>query len=330
MYISPAVKIVLENAKTFSERNEVFELLLENKNPYVSNTLVTNLYKSVLDKSYIDFGSIPESKGDLTKYEGYKNMMEVISIVKELSEKYDTKIPELNIVETAIENIITYRDIFEKGFKMNKSFIILQYNTLVLSCVHAVSSILISYVDFVKRPDKVEFSIINNSKFHLDKLLFKNLEDFNESVKKGDFGKVLRNTLNEGSMNFTGTLFVGTMGIVLSLMVVIPLIRELIFLFYYSRTKVSQYLEHQAEFLEMNKNNIQLSNLPANKKKEIIEKQEKLADKLREISEFFRVSHKMSENKAVIQMDKENKTWTLSELKSSSVSTDDNTGIRLL
>ncbi|NNV04712.1 hypothetical protein, partial [Brevibacillus sp. MCWH] len=127
MYISPAVKIVLENAKTFSERNEVVELLLENKNPYVSNTLVTNLYKSVLDKSYIDFGNIPESKGDLTKYEGYKNMMEVISIVKELSEKYDTKIPELNIVETTIENIITYRDIFEKGFKMNKSFIILQY-----------------------------------------------------------------------------------------------------------------------------------------------------------------------------------------------------------
>lgn len=329
MKINPVLKILLENAKTFSERNEITGLMESEMNS-VTSAMVSNLYKSAIEKSYINFENIPESKGDLTRYEGYKSMVGSIALLKELCKKHNVKIAELETVETAMNNIITYRDAFEKGFKLEKEFIMLQYNILVYACVEALSVIISSYVDFVKRPDRVEFVLNKNPRHHHGFLLMKNLEFFNMAVKKGEFSKVLNGVINSGKEGFTGAESILIPAFIIGAVAsIVPLIRELIFVFYYSRMKLSDYLEHQATFLEINKQNIQASNLPAKQKNEIIKKQTKYIEKLRRISESIKVDGTMSENKATIELNKENKAWTINDVKSQAASMD-TTGFQLL
>lgn len=328
MQINPVLKILLENAKTFAERNEITGLMESEMNS-VTSAMVSNLYKSAIEKSYINFENIPESKGDITRYEGYKSMVESISLLKELCKKHNVKISELETVETAMNNIITYRDAFEKGFKLEKEFIMLQYNILVYACVEALSVIISSYVDFVKRPDRVEFVLNKNPRQHHGFLLMKNLESFNMAVKKGEFSKVLNGVINSGKEGFTGAESILIPAFIIGAVAsIVPLIRELIFVFYYSRMKLSDYLEHQATFLEINKQNIQASSLPAKEKNEIIKKQTKYIEKLRKISETIKVDGTMSENKATIELNKENKAWTIDDVKTQAASAA--TGFQLL
>ena len=80
------IDTLLENATSFSERSEITSLT-EAETYKVSNIMVANLYQSVLDKSYIDFDDIPRSKGDITHYSGYKNMISSISTIKDIATK---------------------------------------------------------------------------------------------------------------------------------------------------------------------------------------------------------------------------------------------------
>lgn len=322
-------KILLENTTTFAERNKIFALT-EGETSAVDNTMVSNLYKSAVNKAHVDFEDIPESKGDITKYSGYTSMLSVISILKTLSAKSNVKINELDIIETSLSNIVGYRDKFEKGFQLDKEFIILQYNSLVYACVESVSVVIASYVDYIKRPDRVDFGIVKDPKINPGYLCLRNLSAFNESVKQGDFAKVMSAVINAGKQSFVGVddIIVPTL-IIGGVIALVPIIRELIFYFYYSRMRTSDYLKQQAAFLDMNKNNVQSANLPAAKKKEVLKKQQDAAVLLNSLSDKIKVDRINTENKVNTEINTENKNWTLSNIQSQSASTDKN-GLSLL
>ena len=323
-----AMKILLENAKTFAERNKI-HALMESEMHAVNNAMVTNLYKSAIEKSHIDFEDIPQSRGDVTKYAGYKSMLQTISLLQEIAAKNNTRIGELDIVETALSNIVAYRDLFEKGFAFQKEFVILQYNTLVYACVEALSTIISSYVDFIKRPDRVEFTIIRD-KTRGGNLCIVNLEKFNLSVKQGDFSRVLNSVINTGKEGFVGVNTVMIPAIVVgSVLALVPLIRELIFLFHYSRMRLSDYLEQQATLLEINRQSIEASNMPAKKKNEVLKKQAEYIEKLRHMSNKIKVDRVTSETKATGEMSKQNKAWTIDTVKTQAASMDQG-GFQLL
>lgn len=93
--------------------------------------------------------------------------------------------------------------------------------------------------------------------------------------------------------------------------------------------KISDYLAQQAMLLEINKQNVQASTVPAKQKNEIIKKQSQHIDKLRRISDSIKVDSKLSDQKASIEMKKENKNWTIDEVQSQAASVDNN-GFQLL
>jgi hypothetical protein len=327
--MNPVLSILVENAKTYAERNEIFSLT-ESGLDNVNNTMIANLYKSAIDKSYIDFEDIPQSKGDITKYSGYRSMMSVVNIIKEITTKSGIKIPELDTVDTALSNIVTYRESFEKGFKLDKEFVILHYNILVYACVESISSIISSYVDFIKRPDQIEFMLIKNTKVG-NSWCIDNLNKFNMSVKKGDFSKAINGVNNSGKEGFVGVddLIIPTL-IIGGVLVLVPIMRQLIFFFYYSKMRLSDYLKQQAMFLEINKQNLEAnSNIPAKKKNEIIKNQEKAINDLNSLSDKVKVNNTMTQNKASTELNKENKSWTIGDVKSQAASTDQN-GFKLL
>lgn len=322
-----AIKLLLENAQTYKERGEV-TALTENETARVSNVMVSNLYQSAINKSHVDFDDIPESKGDITKYSGYRSLTDTHTLLKSLAEKSNVKIPELDVVETALRNLISYADTFKRGFAMGKEFIILEYNVLTHALVEGTSVIISSYVDFVKRVDKQEFVILK-SPDRPGSLALTNLAKFNDTVKNGSFGK-LNNQILSGKDNFVGTgTIVGAAAIIGVALTIVPLIRELIFLFYFSRMRLSEYLKQQAALLEINKANIELSSLPASRKKEVLSKQNKTIRQFQEWSDKVKVNKTIAEPKATEALKKENSGYRVSDLVSSSASEDER-GFQLL
>lgn len=315
MYNDFTTKLLLENCSSFAERREIFSLT-ESEINGVQNGMINKLYTSALNKAHVDFEDIPESKGDITKYSGYKPMVETLQILSQLAERSKQKIPEIAVVQNALDNIVSLRDLFEKGFKLNKEFIILQYNSLVSSCVISTSSLISSYVDYMKNVNNVEFIIIN-PKNNSGKICINSLKDFNKSVISGEFRKVLNVVINNDSEAFLGTATVITTIVIASVIATVIIMRNIIFYIYYSRVKIAEYMRVQALFLELNKSSInsQSYNVPASKKKEVLKKQKRLINELKKIADQIDVSDRMATNNLQTNMKKENSSWKLDDVK---------------
>lgn len=310
-----AIDLLLENATSFKEKAEI-HALTESEVKQINNSMITNLYKSAMDKGYVNFDEIPDTKGDITKFSGYDNLLGSINLLKELSGRTNIKIKEVAIVETALMNIRTYKGQFERGFALNHGFVKMQYNSLVYACLESTSQLISSYVDFVKRVDRTEFTLIRG-KGNAGALCIKNLEHFNESVKKGDFNKVMQHLLQNGRENFLGGsgVLTGAVAITILTASIIPIMRELVYYFYHSRMVVSEYLQHQAMFLEMNRVNVESSSLPAKERNIIIKKQTEYVKKLNKLSEKIKVNGVITNKTANDELKKENKEWTLDNIR---------------
>ena len=99
-----------------------------------------------------------------------------------------------------------------------------------------------------------------------------------------------------------GGIAIGLIGVIL---VLIPVLRELIFLFYYMRMRVSDFFDIQADLLQMNAYSIEANTtLDKDEQKKIMAKQLKYVDRFRKISNTFSIDVK----KAEASSDKEKKS----------------------
>ena len=306
-------KILLRNATSFKDRNTIITMEAAEEER-VDNVMVAKLYELAISKAKIDFDDIPSSKGDITKYVGYTTMVDGLNLVKDLAKQQNVKIKEIEIVETAINNIVTYRAQFTKGFLIDKEIIMLMYNLLVSACVTATSVIISSYVDFIKSPTKVEFTIVKGSNA-MTHTSIQSLIQFNACVKSGDFGKVI-NTVSGDKENLLGGSTLIPIMILGGLAMIVPLLRELTYYFYFSRMKTSDFLRHQAELLEINKDAVKGSNLPAAKKKEVLRKQAQAAKRMTDFADRIAVDSRGTEKMVKNQIEQENKTINIKDVQS--------------
>ena len=317
--------LLLENCTTFKDRNEV-HALTESQHAKVSNVVLSNLYKSIIEKGHVDFESIPVSRGRISKYDGLENMLASLQIVDEIANKTTIKVPEVKIIQDAIANIEACGDLFEKGFRYDKEFIMMTYSSLVLACVESTSGILSSYIDFMKRPDQIQFKVLDPKGKPYAKLITI-LDNFNNSVKSGEFRRTMAHVLETEGNNLVGMTATAAIGKSLvflgGLALIIPAIREIIFMFYYSRMRVSEYLKQQAMFVNAHRVNVEMNAaIPARKKQEILKKQEKMINDLNKISEKIRVDYAVSSNKANAEIAGANKKFTLNDTQASASSMD--------
>ena len=230
-------------------------------------------------------------------------MMECVDILKNLLKEFKESTSTILEVEKAINNIKKRKELFQKGFRYNVELPIVIYSTMTLSVISSISFLISSCVEYIKMPNKDSFDIVVDRVALVkskDNLLFKNLSRFNEACVKGQIDTAINDVmkgLEKGLVGEYGFL-VGATALVVLITCIIPLLRELIFFFYYSRTRVSDYFEVQANLLQMNIYNLQSNQeIDKDKKTKIIKKQSKLVDKFRKISNFFAVKAKESENK---------------------------------
>lgn len=306
--------ILYENATTFKEREAVTGLL-ENERTDVTNKMLTDLYQSTINRADIDFDTIPDSKGNVLKYSGYTKMDSVLTLIEEMSVAQNVKVPEVLVVRETLNSLVRMDTQFERGFALDKDILILTYNTIVHACVVSTSEIISSYVEFIKSPDQLEFKLLK-APDRQGISMVSNLERFNAIVKSGEFTKMSSGIIKTDANQLIGLddFFIPAI-VVGGALTIIPLIRELIFGFYYSRMKTSEYLAQQSALLEINKAAIESSGRTMKDKRAIIKRQEKVAHRLDMLSDKVSVQSKMSKKEATVNMKKEESKWRIEPVK---------------
>ena len=282
-------------------------------------SLTSKLYDNIVEKvDDIDFGDLPRTKGNFRALPNYDKIVGCVDTLKKILIQYKQKTDPIDTIELAIENINLKKDLFEKGYKYNVELPMLVYNTIGLSIISSISLMISTTIEFIKSPNNDGYQItldqvaLIKTKNHL---LFENLKKFNEACRKGDLDKALDFTIKSNVKGFTGMEYgfiAGGIALIAIILNIIPILRELVFFFFYTRTRVSDYFDVQADLLQMNAHNLEANNTTDLKDKErIIKQQLRIADVFRRIANAIAVDSKRSEvaaTKDIVQSDKKIKT----------------------
>lgn len=295
--------------------------ILEDATSPITKKYREKLYQSIVDRSHVDFGDIPKSKGDIVKYSGYSTMIETLNILIALGndEKSKELVDYATIVLTAIENIKKAKSVFVKGFAKKEKYVILDYNLYAYTCVQATTSIITAFVNDIKTESSKMKIELKNTKYSANLFYIDSLREFNNINKDGKYAKYLAAILENGRENLFGiddSILVGAGAIVLVALSIIPLTRKLIYCFKELRRKLSQTLETQAYFLELNKNCIEFNTtIDEKKKKKIIQRQEKVRNVLLSLSDRLKIEDVKAQSTSKKEIDRDNKTMTIDGIR---------------
>ena len=303
-------------------------LLLEDVNSPVTRQFNTDILQAVIDKGHIDFGDIPRSAGDITRYSGYTTMMTTLETINKLAvdQKNATVLGYVNTIKDAVGFLRELSPVYQKGFRTKTDYVALEYNSFVYFCVQATTALIYSFVEIIKFPDKDGMNVVlRNTKIRADEFYFEQLANYVTAQKSlgGKYAKTLDALCENGTNKFTGVELVGLSAIMIGVAAIVPITREIIYQIYNIRTKVSEFLEVQARFLEANKACVENNaNLTADKKKDILKKQENLAQNLRKLSDKVKIKAAKAVFDSKRDINDDNKKLSLNNIKDE-VSTSD-------
>ena len=284
-------------------------------------SLTSKLYDNVVDRvDDIDFGEIERTRGDIEKLPNFSTLHECLNNMARLLIEFKQDTKPVDTIAESISDIIESRGIWTKAYAVNAELPMITYNTIVLAIIEATSYMVSMCVEFVKSPSQdtmqimIDKSALTKSKGHL---LFKNLESFNDAYRKGQVEKAMnhvlddavsKKTIDSSKKNFIGGIgfytggaaVAAVIGVAGLLFCIIPIIRELIFLFFYYRVKISDFFEVQADLLQVNSYNVQNNRLDLTKdeRKKIASKQMKVADDFRKVARKIAVDGAQAEKSA--------------------------------
>lgn len=291
--------------------------------------LTSKLYDQIVSKvDQIDFGTIPRSRGDITKIENYAQLMECISILRGILEQSKENTTPIDVVQTAVENLRTRSRMFMKAFATGVEMPILVYNTVTLAAVSSISFLIASCIEYIKNPGSETFEIsIDRTAYYKtkDNLLFENLRAFNEGCRKGEVDEALNGVLKNFRIRAEATadvmedpmdpitddqstvvhdendplredMDIGLLAIPIAIIrCIIPFLRSLVYFFFHARQSMSDYMAIQAELIEMNAYKVQYNtDIAVDKRKDIYNRQMKIASSLRNISNKFSLTYNKS------------------------------------
>lgn len=288
----------------------------------VLTSLTSKLYDNIINKvDDIDYGDIPMSKGDITKLDNYPKIIECIQLMRDLLKEYKQDTAPIEEIALAVSNVESRKDLFGRGYRYNSELVMVTYCNTVLSIIASISYMIASAVEFIKTPKEESFKIAldkvgyNKSK---DYVLYDCLKKFNNACKDKSLDKALEGILQSKVKNLSGLAAgVGASMVVIGgvILVIIPIIKEMIFLFYYTRMRVSEFFDIQADLLQLNAYNIQSSEAKLSEDKEqIVSKQMKIVEMFRKASNFFTIQTKKAEMETDREFKENDKKYKIDEV----------------
>ena len=319
----PEVEKFFVETFDYKDQNTRRQLISMNEVDHNSilTSLTSKLYDQIVSKTHhIDYGDIPKTKGDITKLTNFDSMIETLGIIKGIVKEYKQDPTPVDTISVAISNIQARKDMFERAFRYDCEFPMLMYNNVVMAIVASISFMITASIEFIKAPKDESFTIqldkvsYNKSK---DGLLYSGLEKFNKACQNGDFDKAMNMIIDKRVKKFIGGatgIMVGA-AIITTLLIItniIPILRELTYMFYYIKVSINDFFDVQADLLTMNAYNLQHNDtFNEDEKKEIVEKQMKIATTFRAIANKFAIDYKKAEVQATKDIEKTGKKYKL-------------------
>lgn len=320
IYDMPCGDIILEELNTMmlaqdpKDRMHYVDAVLESVlSPAGKSKLIQQLYVDIIQKSNIDFGKIPQSKGNLTGYEYYDPMVKSIDALNTLfNDGSNKKVEELDLTNRLHDLIVECRDDFEYGYKFDVQIVQITYCLLVMSLYDMIGLCINKYTNYMKDIKGVEFKF-TQAKTNKN-LLLKYVRDFIKGYDSGEWTKMMISfkkhptevksmALNNGKategfadvvkagisagVGYVGAAAglagaIGTVwGVIWVSLTIFFAIRGLIYLAYYVPFKINAYIKVQADFL---KYAIEKDNEPSSTS---VESQKKFLSKLESLSTFI-------------------------------------------
>lgn len=271
--------------------------------------LTNKLYEKIEAKvTDVDFGTIPQSKGDFLKIDNIQMVQDALSDMKKIYQEYKQPLTHIEVVEDAIENMIELKNEFTRCFMTNTSLGIIIYNTTAMSIISSVSLLISTTIDFIVDPrsKSVEVSIdkvgVRQSK---DLLQLNCLIEFNNLCKANKLKKALNDLIKANAKNLVGVSALAIIGVSIGLVfTIVPIMRELIYYFYYCRASVAEYFETQIAMLSLNAARLETAGDP-----KTANEQRKYVDRFRKIADFLSVDAKEAAQKSNkdVEVDKKEK-----------------------
>lgn len=298
----------------------------------VLTALTSKLYDNIVSKvDDIDYGDIPATKGDITELPNYQKLEECTSLLRDILKEYKQDTGPIDEIATAISNVSTRKSTFEKAFKYNVELPTIMYNNVVLTIISAVSYMIATTIEFMKTPNRDSFQITLDKVAYAktkNNMLYQNLKKFNKCCKNGDFDKAMDHVIKHrvdklveqnlgeaaatiGAISVAGAVALG----VLVVLNIIPILREMVFFFYYSRMRVSDFFDIQADLLQMNAYNVENNSAKTNEDKErIVSKQLKIVELFRKIANKISFTGRKAEVESTKEIANSSKKMKIGEL----------------
>lgn len=286
----------------------------------ILQSLTSKLYQIIIKKvDQIDFGDIPKTKGDITKLQNFDELIDSCNVMKDIVIHYGQNHAPIQTILDAINNIRDRKNMFEKAFMLNLEMPVVTYNVMVLSCVSAISYMISVCIEYIKSSDNSTFEIALDKVAYTkskDNLLLNNLGKFNKSCIKGEFDKSINYLIDNKMDKFLGASSIALAMVAFCILItnVLPFIRELIYFFYLTRQNISDYFETQADLLQMNTQNMDLSEMTPETKDKVVKKQMKIVDKFRKISNVFSIKLKKGERDTMNEINSDKRKYNIDDV----------------
>ena len=312
----------------------------------VMASLANKLYNIICKKATeIDFGLIPNSKGDINNIPNFVDIWNSLHTVRDIIVNNHKSTDQIDSIIHCIEYMQESKRIWEKAFAVNNDFACMYYNTMALSIVSATSIYISSAIEFIKNPDSegvdIELSRVTKNKSK-DGLLFTNIAKFNKAYRKGDIEKAIGGILKvQKDMHESGlvvnesvtllsllTTFLashaGVAGAIASgifigtiIILIIPMMHQLTVFYYHMRVKLSEYLEVEAQIIRLNAEKIKYDRSKSEEeKKKIADKQRKIADNFSSAAQKIAIKSTKAE-KTADQECRENENYKIDDVTDS-------------
>jgi len=286
-------------------------------------SLTNKLYEMIVNKiDNIDYGEIPNTRGDIRKLRHYDELIKCVSVLKDIFKEFKEDPEPVEVIENAINNIENYKDLFVAGFAAKVGFAMGMYKTMTLAVINATSFMIAVAIEYIKRPGSDGLRIVLDKTGVAkvkDHLVYESLKDFNEAARRGDVENAIRPMIKNKAQGFVMTAALGLKAALVVggvLLALIPIIRNLVYFFYAARERVSTYFDLQAKLLEMNAE--ELENNPDIKtegdRKEVIRRQLSIAASFHKLSNAIAVDSKGSEVKATNNIKKDAREYKIDDM----------------
>lgn len=321
---SPAFNKMVREFFDISDHNtrKILVSVDEEDQNMVLHSLTDKLYDIIVNKAQtIDYGPIPDTKGEFEKMPNYPKLRECVKVIHDILVQYKQDTDPVDEIDVAMDNLINRTDMFRKCYMSNVEFGIFTYQTIAMAVIASTSLMISASIDFIKNPENETYRAsidrvgYNKAKNHL---LFDNLKRFNIICKDKSFDRAMDNIIRESGKNFLGMSTMAGFGVAALVAIVLfnilPILRECTYFFYYTRTRISDYFNIQADLLDMSIENIRNGAPTQGNPKDVIKRQEAIRDRFRKVADFFMVESKKAELETQKEIRNTEKKYTADEV----------------